>query len=176
VPARVAVGERAREALEVERVGGRAVRLLSAVRPLGRAPDRDEELHPALLRAAREVIDVLEPVHGVERVDRAAGPLGRGGVPGHGRADHGGVRVARAVERGRAVGRPAERGVVLEAYEEAPGHRRLGKHGRRRFAVVAREEEDCCRCGSTGRCENDERGDDPPHLEDVPEKPLHKAE
>ena len=70
VAAGVARREGAREILQVVDVPGHDVRRLAAVRPLGRAPDRDHHLETAQLRVADELIDVGEPVRRVEWVGR----------------------------------------------------------------------------------------------------------
>jgi hypothetical protein len=98
MPARVAIRERRSEVLEIGGIVRRTVRRLTTVRPLGRAPDRDEELQPSLLRAAGEVVDVVEPVRGIEWICGVR-RTSRGGVHPHDdRPQNGDVRIASAIE------------------------------------------------------------------------------
>ena len=48
----------------------RVVLALVAVRPAGRAPDRQQDRHPAESGVADELVDVLEVVGRVERIGR----------------------------------------------------------------------------------------------------------
>jgi hypothetical protein len=48
-----------------------------AVRPLRRAPDRDESLHALVVRRPDGLVDVVEPVRSVEGVLRVRGTLRR---------------------------------------------------------------------------------------------------
>ena len=67
IAAGVAGRDGPREILQVVDVPGDVVRRLAAVRPLGRAPDRDDHLETALLCVADELVDVREPIRRVER-------------------------------------------------------------------------------------------------------------
>ena len=63
---RIAVGECLREVLEVAGLPRCAVRPPPAVRPAWRSPERDQKLDATLLRAPDEVVDVVQPVGGIE--------------------------------------------------------------------------------------------------------------
>ena len=126
VASRIPVSEGRGEVLEGGRIVRRAIRRLAAVRPPRRAPDRDEELHPSLLRAANEVVDVVELIRRIERIGRVRGPV-RCRIPPHDdRSENRRARVPRAVEHLRPVGSPAEARVVLEPDEQAARHLVLG--------------------------------------------------
>ena len=74
VSSAVARRKRSGERGDVGQPGRRVVRALAPVRPVRRAPDRQQALEPAELRAADELVEVVPPVGGVERIRRAGRP------------------------------------------------------------------------------------------------------
>ena len=70
VAARVALRDGARERGQVAQPPRQEVRRLAAVRPLRRAPDRDQDLQVARLRVPDELVEIVEAVGRVERVRR----------------------------------------------------------------------------------------------------------
>lgn len=130
VAAGIAVGECRRKVFEVGGIGRWAVRRLTAVRPSGRSPDRDEDLHPSLLRAANEVVDVVEPVGGIEGIDRVRRTDRSRVLPHDDPPEERGARLASTVEHRRPIRVPSEARVVLQTDEQALGHRVLRRHDR----------------------------------------------
>jgi hypothetical protein len=128
VPPRVAVREGRGEVLEGHGIVRRAVRRLATVRPPRRTPDRDQQLHPSLLRATDEIVEVVEPIRRIEWISSVLRAV-RSRVPPHDdRSEERRAGISCAVEHRCPVGSPAEARVVLETDEEAPGHRGLRKH------------------------------------------------
>ncbi len=128
VAARVALRERAGERRQVAELRRHVVRLLAAVRPLRRAPDRDQHLHAAQLRVAHELVEIVELVVRVERVGGVGRPRRSDVRPGHERADDRRVRIPRLVEDDVPVLLVPEVGIVVEADVHALRRRREGRH------------------------------------------------
>ncbi len=115
------------------------VRLLASVRPLGGAPDGQEHLHAALLGAAHELVEVVEPVGRIERVGGVPRPF-RGDVrPGYEGAHDRGVGSTGLVEHSRPVLLVAEVGIVVES----DVHARVaeGEGGRQQAHDTGRDQE-----------------------------------
>ena len=90
---------------------------LAAVRPRGRPPDRQHDLHPVQLRVPDEFVQVVEVIRGIERVDRVCRLGLCDSRPVDGRPNDSGVRLLRHVEHRRPVVAPAKARVVLEPDE-----------------------------------------------------------
>jgi hypothetical protein len=169
----VAVGERLGEVGKVAGIAGGPVRLASAVRPGGRAPDRDQELHPARLRVPCQLVDVVEPIGRVERCRRIL-RAARGRVcPGHGRADDGGAGPPRPTEHRHAPGTPAERRLVLEADQQTTGHLGLRETRQRVTCLVGAEDAECGARRDGGQHRKD--GGELPHRGSLPAGSLGKT-
>ena len=130
MPTRVAVGERRREVFEVRGITRWTVRRLDLRSPTRRAPDRDQDLDPSLLCAADEIVEVVEPIRGIEGVRSARRPGRSRVLPHHDRPQDGRIRVASAVEHRCSVGPPAEARIILQTDEQASRHRVLREHDR----------------------------------------------
>ena len=144
VPARIPVGQRVGEVLQVTRVGRSVARLLASVRPGRRSPDREQQLDAQTLGVAGELVHVVEPVRRVERVGRVRGPASRRLRPDHRRADDRRSGLPCRDQVGRAVLTPAKSRVILEADEEPAGHRILRKSWRRGSAAAKENRDDRC--------------------------------
>ena len=138
--ARVAIRERRGKVFEVGRIVRRTVRRLTPVRPLRRSPDRKKELHPSLLSAADEVIDVVEPIRRIERIGRGR-RTGPGRVlPYDDRPDERDARIASPIEHRCPVDVPPKARVVLQADEQTSRHRALRRHDRFRAGAAHYEQ------------------------------------
>ena len=147
--ARVARRDRARESREVGQARGQELRLLVAVRPAGRAPDRHQDLLAENLCASHELVQIVELVRGIERVGRDGRPRRCDALPLDQRSDHRRPVLRRQGELSLATAFVPQHGVVVEPHPHA---------------VVG----DCGRSQDRGGDDGGEQGGEKSHVDEPP--------
>ncbi len=144
VPPAVARRERAGERRDVGQPRRRVVRALAPVRPVRRAPDRQQRLETAELRAPHELVEVVPPVCGVERDSRGS-PAGTARCatsrPSCGRCRRSRSPPRRACSPGLRAsgssGRPGIRPTCALPPWRSPGRRAIAARRRKRVGSIA---------------------------------------